>query len=129
MSGVATRLTGILLFAGLALAVTASSGAAASPARAPVLGVVAHRSQPARAARSLAAEPNKASSPGLLGFDSSYESLINRYFADVAHDSGSSTNVYSVATQYSDGSGAIQYQATFGGSYVDHDPLPTKTCA
>ncbi len=128
MSGVATRLTRILLLAGLAVAVTASSRAAASPARAPVLGVVAHRSQPARAARSLAAEPNRVSNSGPLSFDSGYESLIDRYFTDVAHDSGSSTNVYSAATQYSDGYGAIRYQATFGGSYVDHDPLPAKTC-
>ena len=41
-----------------------------------------------------------------------------------------SDNVYSVATQYSDSPGAvhIQYQSTFGGSYVDHDPLPANGC-
>ena len=39
-------------------------------------------------------------------------------------------NVYSVATQYYDNPGAvhIQYQSTFGGSYVDHDPLPANGC-
>ena len=53
---------------------------------------------------------------------------INQYFTDVAHDSGLSTNVYSVATQYSDTSGAVQYKSTFGGSYVDKDPLPANGC-
>ena len=59
-----------------------------------------------------------------LGFDANYEALINRYFTDVAAASGSGSNVYSVATQYS----SIQYQSTFGGSYIDHDPLPTSGC-
>jgi hypothetical protein len=40
---------------------------------------------------------------------------------DVAHDNGLTTNVYSVATQYS----GIQYNETFGGSYVDGNPYPT----
>jgi hypothetical protein len=42
MTGMASRLTKILLLAGLALAVTASTGTAASPTRAPILGVVPH---------------------------------------------------------------------------------------
>ena len=36
------RLTKTLVLAGLALAVTATSGTAASPTRAPILGVVPH---------------------------------------------------------------------------------------
>jgi hypothetical protein len=36
--------------------------------------------------------------------------------------------VYSVATQYTDNSGPIQYQSTFGGSYVDTNPLPANGC-
>jgi hypothetical protein len=46
----------------------------------------------------------------------------------VAHDSNGTSNVYSVATQYTDGSGALHYQSTFGGSYVDNDPLPPNGC-
>src|SRR5437763_8210761 len=56
---------------------------------------------------------------------SAYEATINRYFTDVAAANGATDNVYSVATQYS----GIQYDETFGGSYVDGNPYPTtKTC-
>lgn len=126
MPAMAVRLTKTLLLAGLVLGVTASSVTAASPARAPMLGVVRHTSQPARAARTLATS-KALLSRSFLTFDSSYERLINRYFADVAHDSGGASNVYSVATQYTNG-GGIQYQSTVGGSYIDHDPLPTSGC-
>jgi hypothetical protein len=60
--------------------------------------------------------------------DASYESLINRYFGDVAAASGSASNVYAVATQYYDNTGAIRYKSTFGGSFVDTDPFPTSGC-
>jgi hypothetical protein len=43
MTGMAGRLAKVFLLVGLALAVTASSGAAASPTRAPMLGVVPHK--------------------------------------------------------------------------------------
>jgi hypothetical protein len=52
-----------------------------------------------------------------------YESTIDQYFTDVAHDNGLLTNVYSVATQYS----SIQYNETFAGSYVDGNSYPTGT--
>ena len=39
---------------------------------------------------------------GALGAD--YEALVNRYLADVAADTGTQTNVYSVATEYGDAS-------------------------
>jgi hypothetical protein len=65
----------------------------------------------------------QASSPNCHGSScTSYEDAINTYFQDVAHDSGTMTNVYSAATQYS----GIQYQETFGGSYVDTNPYPTS---
>jgi hypothetical protein len=76
-----------------------------------------------------AVTPHLSSGPTTLTFDARYETLINRYFADVAHDSGGSNNVYSVATQYSDNAGAVQYQSTFGGAYVDNHPLPANGCA
>lgn len=59
---------------------------------------------------------------------SAYESTINQFFTDVAAGSvaGATDNVYSVQTQYADGAPAnIQYNQTFGGSYVDGNPYPT----
>ena len=130
MTGLAARLTTTLLLAGLALAVATSSGAAASPTRAPFLGVVPHAvGQPAWAPHSLSKAVG-AAGPAKLTFDPSYETLIDRYFADVAHDSGGSNNIYSVLTQYYDtGPVHIQYQSTVGGSYVDRDPLPANACS
>ena len=67
--------------------------------------------------------------PSGFSVDPSYESLINRYFGDVAAASGSHSNVYSVASQYYDDTGAIRYKSTFGGAYVDTDPFPANGCA
>ena len=92
-----------------------------------MLGVVRHSSHAAAGSRALLRSA-AVSQPGVLKFDANYETVINKYFTDVAHDSGGTSNVYSAATQYSDGTGPIQYQSTFGGSYVDHDPLPTSGC-
>ena len=129
MTGFAARLTTILVLAGLALAGATASGAAAGPARTPILGVMPHAGGQRAAAPLSLSKAVEAAGPTTLTFDSSYQTLIDRYFADVAHDSGGTTNVYSVATQYSDGSGAIQYQSTVGGSYVDRDPLPANGCS
>ena len=131
MSGIAARLTKILVLAGLALAVTASSGAAGSPARTRILGVVPHAGGLARAPiPHTLSKAIRAAGPTTLTFDAKYQSAINQFFTDVAHDSGGVQNVYSVATEYYDNPGTvhIQYQSTFGGSYVDHDPLPANGC-
>lgn len=127
MGGIAGRLTTLLVLAALAVAVTVSSGTAAGQARRPILGVVPHSPHLAPAPHMLSTAI-RAAGPTTLTFDTSYQTVINRYFADVAHDSGSANNVYSVATQYSDGSGHVQYRSTFGGSYVSHDPLPASVC-
>jgi len=127
MSGIAARAGALLGLAAAALAVTASGGTAAGSVHTGILGVVPHGSRPAPATHTLA-KAIRAAAPRALTFDASYESLINRFLADVAHDSGGTKNVYSVATQYTDGSGQIQYQSTFGGSYVAHDPLPANGC-
>ncbi len=112
MTGLAARLTTTLVLAGLALAVAASSGAAASPARAPILGVVPHTGgRPAVAPHALS-KAAAAAGPTTLTFDASYENLINRYFADVAHDSVGTENVYSVTTQYFDDAGAMATSST-----------------
>jgi hypothetical protein len=121
------RLTKTLALAIVLLALTASSGTAAGPTHGRMLGVVPHAGQLSPFMPRLGNAIGTAA-PALLTFDGRYETLINQYFADVAHDSGGTSNVYSVATQYSDGSGSIQYQSTFGGSYVAHDPLPANGC-
>lgn len=59
---------------------------------------------------------------------STYKSVVNGYFANVAAASGATTNNYSVATQYYDGAGNIAYNATSGGSFVDTDPYPSLGC-
>ena len=130
------RLAKISVLAAVALAVAASSGAAAGRARTPILGVVPHASQPAvfrasgpaPAQNRLAEAANRSAAPATLTFDPKYQTVINTYLADVAHDSSGTNNVYSVATQYTDGSGAVRYTSAFGGSYVAHDPLPPNGC-
>ncbi len=56
---------------------------------------------------------------------SGYDTLVNRYFGDVAADSGKTSNVYYTATQYS----GIQYKSAFAGSGTDNDPLPANGCS
>lgn len=53
-----------------------------------------------------------------------YSSTIDQYFNDVAADSGKTTNVYSVDTQYS----GIAYSSTYGGSVTDTNPFPASGC-
>jgi hypothetical protein len=129
MSGIAARFTKVLLLAAVALAVTASSGAAAGRPHGQISGVVPHNSgQLLLTPHLLSRAAIRTAGPATLTFDAKYQSVINQYFTDVAHDSGGVQNVYSVATQYGDGTGAIKYQSTVGGSYVSHDPLPANGC-
>ncbi|MCU1394025.1 MAG: hypothetical protein JWM34_2453 [Ilumatobacteraceae bacterium] len=61
-----------------------------------------------------------------------YPTIINQYVTDVAADSGSSTNVYSIDTEYSQsGSFAttnIAYKITAGTPIIDTQPFPTSGC-
>jgi hypothetical protein len=131
MNGIAVRAASLLALAALLVGLTASSGSAAGLRQGRILGVVPHSSGSLAAGPRLFSRSNaiKAADPATLTFDASYQTLINRYLADVAHDSGGTDNVYSVATQYDDSNHVhIQYQSTFGGSYVDRDPLPANGC-
>ena len=59
----------------------------------------------------------------------SSESLIERYFTDVAADSGKSCNVFGVLRQYYDRSGFADYRQTFDRArqvIVDTQPYPPK---
>jgi hypothetical protein len=67
--------------------------------------------------------------PGGYTFPDGYESTINQYFQDVAHDSGGASNAFSVATQYSDFTGQISYDQTFGGTADDTQAYPTSGCS
>ncbi|TML35599.1 MAG: PKD domain-containing protein [Actinobacteria bacterium] len=54
-----------------------------------------------------------------------YHTLIERFLADVAADSGRATNVYATDTQYNDSTNTfIQYQQTFGGVSTDTTAFP-----
>lgn len=123
MSRLAARSILTLALAVLVVALTASSGAAAGSHSGRIRGIVPHAGLQHSLPRTVL-----AATPAFLTFDANYEALINQYLTDVAHDSGGTSNVYSINTQYFDGSGPIQYQSTFGGSYVAHDPLPANGC-
>jgi hypothetical protein len=59
---------------------------------------------------------------------SNYKTVVDGYFANVAADSGATTNVYSASRQYSDTTGSIAYDSTFGGSAVDTQTFPSNGC-
>jgi len=59
-----------------------------------------------------------------------YQSTISKYFADVAHDSGSSNNVYSVLNQYYNASNQhIAYSSANATSVMDTQPYPASGCS
>ena len=60
--------------------------------------------------------------------DSDYESVITKYLGDVAHDSGTHTNVYSTLTEYFGTDGSINYQLREGTPIDDTNPLPADSC-
>lgn len=66
---------------------------------------------------------------GSQPWDDGYQSLIERYFGDVAASNGATSNVYYSDTQYYDNvNGNIQAKSTFGGFYVDPNPYPSNGC-
>jgi hypothetical protein len=57
-----------------------------------------------------------------------YTQTIDRYFGDVAADSGKTSNVYYTGTQYTDTTGRVAYNSSYGGSTVDTTPFPANGC-
>jgi hypothetical protein len=123
-----------------ALASTASSAAARGRLR----GIVPRAAQPLRFATAAPAPASPLTwhggpvmhsttayaifwDPG-SGFSSAYRSVITRFLADVAHDSGTPGNPYSVAGQYTDASGNAAYRASFVASPLDTTPYPASGC-
>ena len=67
---------------------------------------------------------------GAPAYPAGYESGINQYFEDLAHDSGGNENVDSVATQYNDAAGEFaNYSSHFAGALIDTSPYPANGCA
>ena len=66
--------------------------------------------------------------PSGYSFAAGYESLIQQYLADVAHDSGSKTNVFSTLQQYTGTNGTVHYRISAGAPITDTSALPTLAC-
>jgi hypothetical protein len=66
---------------------------------------------------------------GSPAYPAGYQSGVNRYLEDLAHDSGGEQNVDSVATQYANAGGeAVAYDSHFAGAIVDTAPYPKNGC-
>ena len=59
-----------------------------------------------------------------LGFDATYEALIETFLGRVAADSHKTTNPYGLSGQYRDNQGPAVYASTYGSAVTDADPLP-----
>ncbi len=66
---------------------------------------------------------------GAPAYPAEYQSGVNRYLEDLAHDSGGFQNVDSVSAQYGDSAGEFaSYNSHFGGAIIDTDPYPANGC-
>jgi IPT/TIG domain len=66
---------------------------------------------------------------GSPAYPAEYQSGLNTFFEDIAHDSGGEENVDSVARQYGDSAGKVaNYDSHFGGALIDTDPYPANGC-
>jgi len=66
---------------------------------------------------------------GAPAYPSDYRPGLNRYFKDLAHDSGGHENVDSVSSQYNDAAGEFAlYESHFAGAIVDTNPYPANGC-
>jgi len=68
-------------------------------------------------------------SGGSYSFPAGYETLINQFISDAAHDSGKTTNVFASLTQYTNASSAhLSYLLHSGTPITDTDPFPSSGC-
>jgi hypothetical protein len=67
---------------------------------------------------------------GAPAYPAEYQSGINKYFENLAHDSGGVQNVDSIAVQYGDSPAGefANYNSKFGGALIDEDPYPLNGC-
>jgi hypothetical protein len=67
---------------------------------------------------------------GAPSYPAGYQAGLNRYFEDLAADSGGIQNTDSVLTQYDDSAGEhANYDSHFGGELLDTDPYPANGCS
>jgi hypothetical protein len=66
---------------------------------------------------------------GAPAYPAGYEAGLDKWFEDLAHDSGGAQNTDSVLTQYYDGTEHVKYAAQFGGALIDNDPYPPNGCS
>lgn len=66
--------------------------------------------------------------PAGFPMDPAYKALITQYLSDVAAASGSHSNIYSIATQYSGTDGRFRYDIHLGTPINDTNPLPASGC-
>jgi hypothetical protein len=66
---------------------------------------------------------------GSPAYPGGYQAGVDKYLEDLAHDSGGSQNVDSVAVQYTNSTAeAVKYDSHFAGAIVDTDPYPKNGC-
>ena len=66
---------------------------------------------------------------GESAYPAGYISGIDRWFSDLAHDSGNLLNTDSILVQYGDSEGGhANYDSHFGGALLDTDPYPADGC-
>jgi hypothetical protein len=62
-------------------------------------------------------------------FTSATKGIVDRFFSDLAHDSGLATNVFAIAGQYTDSTGNAAYSAIAGAPKIDAEKYPeTEEC-
>ncbi len=67
---------------------------------------------------------------GASEYPSGYGLGLDKYFEDLAHDSGGEQNTDSVLIQYGDEAGEFaNYNSHFGGALSDSDPYPANGCS
>ncbi len=67
---------------------------------------------------------------GAPAYPVGYQAGLNRYFEDLAADSGGVQNTDSVLAQYKDGAGEYaNYDSHFAGELLDTDPYPANGCS
>ncbi len=64
--------------------------------------------------------------PAGYQFTDSYKAIIDDYIANLAADSGRTTNVFASLTQYAGSNGAISYHLVAGAPIDDTTPFPTS---
>jgi hypothetical protein len=67
---------------------------------------------------------------GAPAYPAGYQTGVDRYLEDLAHDSGGLQNTDSVLTQYGNGGGEFaNYNSQFAGALSDTDPYPANGCS